>query len=215
MQEGSMQHEDFTGTKGIINPGDCQWMMAGKGIVHAEMPTLGEEPAICFQLWISLAAKDKFCDPQYQEIKKDTIPIISKDGSTVKVIAGESLGQKGPIYARTPALFIDVSMDKNSRFEQVIPKGWNVFSHVYEGQPTYQSSKKVATDSTVVFDKDEGEIITVETGDTPAKFLIIGGEPINEKVVQYGPFVLSSQDEAVQTFENYQEGKNGFENAPN
>jgi len=122
----SFHHEDFKGNKGTISPGDLQWMTAGKGIVHAEMPASAEEYSVGFQLWINLAEKDKFCDPQYQEIKKDKIPVASQEGVTVKVIAGESLGQKGPIYARTPALYLDVEMDRNSKFEQNIPKGWNV-----------------------------------------------------------------------------------------
>lgn len=218
MLEGSVHHEDFKGNKGTINPGDLQWMTAGKGIVHAEIPASAEEYSVGFQLWINLSEKNKFCDPEYQEIKKDKIPVAIKDNVKVKVIAGESLGQKGPIYARTPALYLDVEMEKNSKFEQHVPKGWNAIAFVYEGQALFGPHKKQAELYTCVAftkdDDDDGEIIHVETGDEKAKFLIIAGEPLNEKVVQYGPFVLNNEEDLERTFDEFEEGVNGFENAP-
>jgi len=215
MTEGSVHHEDFKGNKGTIGPGDLQWMTAGKGIVHAEMPASSEEFSVGFQLWINLAAKDKMCDPQYQEIKADKIPVATQDNVTVKVIAGESLGQKGPIYARTPALYLDVHMEKNSKFEQVIPKGWNTFSFVYGGQAFYGGEKAKADPKTaVIFKKDDNETVVIETHEKPAKLILISGLPLEEKVAQYGPFVLNDQKGLRQAFSDYQEGKNGFENAP-
>jgi len=215
MLEGEILHEDFKGNKGRLGPGDLQWMTAGKGILHAEMPGSWEQEAIGFQLWINLAAKDKFCDPQYQEILKDKVPVAEKNGVTVKVIAGEAFGVKGPIFARTPALYFDVHLKPNSTFEQIIPKGWNAFSYVYKGKALYGESKKaVETSSCVVFKKDDKEVLLIETKDEEAKLVLIAGLPLDEPIVKYGPFVLNTDKQLAQTFEDYQFGKNGFEDAP-
>lgn len=109
---GSIEHEDFKGHRGSLNPGDIQWMTAGKGIVHAEMPSSFEVPAYGFQLWINLQEKHKFCEPQYQEFKADKIPSYDGDSFQAKVIAGEVFGVKGPIDTRTPAYFIDFTLQK-------------------------------------------------------------------------------------------------------
>lgn len=217
MLSGSVNHEDFKGNKGTISSGDVQWMTAGKGIMHAEMPGSSEEYSVGFQLWINLAAKDKFVDPQYQEIKKDKIPIATQDGINVKVIAGGSLGQKGPIYARTPALYLDIEMEKNSKFEQDIPKGWNSMVFVYEGKAIFGPEKTEAglnTSITFRGNKREDETINVETGDSSVKFIMIAGQALKENVVHHGPFVLSTQDDLAKTFEDFEKGENGFENAP-
>jgi len=214
MKKGTIYHEDFLGNKGVLEAGDCQWMTTGRGIVHSEMPGSWEEESRGFQLWINLAAKDKFCEPGYQEIKRDLIPTAKKDGVTAKVIAGESLETKGPIFARTPAFYLDVEMDKNTKFEQIIPKGWNAFSYVYEGEAHFSNTKvKVAQNRCVVLKKDDNDILVIETQNENAKFLLLAGKPLNEPIVSYGPFVLNTQEELLQAFEDYQHGKNGFENA--
>jgi len=211
-----MHHEDFKGNKGKLGPGDIQWMTAGKGIVHAEMPGSFEKESIGFQLWINLAAKDKFCDPHYQEISKEKIPIGEKEGVKVRVIAGEALGVKGPLYARTPAMYLDVHMEANSTFEQVIPKGWNAFSYVYKGKAFYGENKKEAKNQNCVVFKqgDNEETVVIEMKEEGAKLLLIAGLPLNEPVVSHGPFVLNDEKQLAKTFEDYQFGKNGFENAP-
>jgi len=215
MLQGSFFHEDFMGNRGEIKAGDLQWMTAGRGVVHSEMPGSWEEESIGFQLWLNLATKDKFCLPEYQEISKDKIPVVRQDNVLVKVIAGESLGLKGPIVARTPALFLDVELQANTKFEQVIPKGWNSFSYVYEGEAFYGVwGEKVGTYSVAVFNKEDNELLTIETRDKPAKFILIGGLPMNEPVYSRGPFVLSSQSDLEKTFREYSLGQNGFENAP-
>jgi len=166
-------------------------------------------------LRVNLAAKDKFCDPEYQEISKDKVPVAEKDGVTVKVIAGEALGVKGPIFARTPALYFDVHLKPNSSFEQIIPKGWNAFSYVYKGKAFYGENKKaVETSSCVVLKKDNNEVLLIETQDEEAKLILIAGQPLDEPVVQYGPFVLNDEKQIAKTFEDYSYGKNGFEDAP-
>ncbi len=215
MLEGQIKHQDFKGNAGTLGPGDLQWMTAGKGILHAEMPASFDEESVGFQLWINLAGKDKFCDPEYQEISKEKVLTATKDGVTVKVIAGESLGLKGPIYARTPALYLDVYMEPNSSFSQIIPQGWNAMSYVYKGEAYYGENKqKIGVNTCTLLKKDTNELLVVETKEQGAKFIIIAGQPLNEKVVQYGPFVLSNENDLEQTFEDFQTGKNGFENGP-
>lgn len=215
MLKGTFYHEDFRGNKGTISAGDCQWMTAGKGIVHSEMPASWDEESVGFQLWINLANKDKFCEPEYQEIKKEKIPMVTKDNVSVKVIAGESLGVTGPIFARTPALYLDIEMEANAVLEQIIPKGWNSIGYVYEGEAFFGAEqRKVGIFSTVQLRNEENEILLIKTGSTGAKIILIAGKPMNEPVVSHGPFVLGSQEDLQKTFHDYQFGRNGFENAP-
>jgi len=215
MLEGEVLHEDFKGNKGKLGPGDLQWMTAGKGIVHAEMAASWEKESVGFQLWINLASKHKLCKPQYQEIPKDKVLVAKKDGVTVKVIAGEALETKGPIFARTPALYLDVEMEPKSSFEQVIPKGWNAMSYVYVGQAFYGEKKKEVNEfEAVVLKRDENEILVIETKESPVKLLVIAGQPLDEKVAQQGPFVMNSEAQLVKAFDDFKAGQNGFENAP-
>ena len=176
MLEGEVLHEDFKGNKGRLGPGDLQWMTAGKGILHAEMPASVEQYSIGFQLWINLAAQDKFCDPEYQEIPRENVLSVTHEGVTVKIIAGEAFGKQGPIYARTPALYLDVHMLPYSTYEQVIPKGWNAFSYLYKGKGLYGENKQeVNTNSCVVLKKDDNEILSVQTQSEEAKLVLIAG----------------------------------------
>lgn len=134
MLSGEMSHEDFRGHKGTIKAGDVQWMTAGKGILHAEMPTSFTEYAYGFQLWINLAAKNKFCEPAYQEFTSDKIPMYSEDSFKARVISGDVFGVKGPIDARTPAFFIDFFMKDGKKYSHTIPKLWNSMIIVHEGK---------------------------------------------------------------------------------
>jgi len=147
---------------------------------------------------------------------KEKIPVGKKEGVTVKVIAGEALGVKAPLDARTPAMYLDVHLEPNSTFEQVIPKGWNAFSYVYKGKAFFGEKKKEAKNKDCVVFKqgDNEEIVTIETKEEGAKVLLIAGQPLNEPVVSHGPFVLNDEKQLAKTFEDYQYGKNGFENAP-
>lgn len=125
MLSGELMHEDFLGNAGKLGPGDVQWMTAGKGIVHAEMPASMDVPAYGFQLWLNLNRSNKYCNPQYQEFKASEIPEYRDDKIHAKVIAGEVFGTKGPIQAKTPAYFIDLTIKKGTDYEHIIPKGWN------------------------------------------------------------------------------------------
>ncbi|KAJ3111136.1 hypothetical protein HDU96_005943 [Phlyctochytrium bullatum] len=218
MLEGSFQHEDFTGRRGIINPGDLQWMTAGKGIVHAEMPLSDPPGTVCrgLQLWINLPGKHKLVDPRYQELKDADVPrAVSPDGKTkVKVIAGESFGVKAAVMTYTPIYYLDFKMEAGAKAVQPIPEGYTTFIYTLTGHPKFGSTAQpVEPHTTIVFSKD-GEAVPIESGDQPSHFVLIAGEPIGEPIVQYGPFVMNKQQQIYQAFEDYQGGKNGFEHAP-
>ncbi|KAI8895302.1 RmlC-like cupin domain-containing protein [Globomyces pollinis-pini] len=215
MIEGEFQHEDFAGHSGTIGPGDVQWMTAGKGILHAEMPK-SDTACTGLQLWINLPKKDKMVDPKYQELLSKDIPVSSKPGGgvTVKVIAGESYGAQAKIHTNSPIYYLDVNMEANQSFEQTVPEGWTTFIYTLAGDSTTVGPEKssVPAHATVVFGHD-GNTVQVETGSQPARFALIAGEPIDEPIVQHGPFVMNTKEEIYQAFSDYQMGVNGFENA--
>ncbi|KAF9303430.1 hypothetical protein BGZ74_003755 [Mortierella antarctica] len=216
MLEGQFQHEDFAGHKGTIGPGDLQWMTAGRGIVHSEMPVKSQTRAHGLQLWINLPKEHKMCEPQYQELLDGEIKrAMPQDGVVVKVIAGESHGVKSQVYTRTPTMYLDYKMDKNKSIEQSIPASYTGFIYMlrgkayigedrFEGKPHY----------TLTFSK-EGDTVKIETKDEDAHFMFIAGEPLNEPIVQHGPFVMNTREEIYETFQDYQQGQNGFERASN
>ena len=212
--DGALLHEDFKGHKGRLEQGDVQWMTAGKGIVHAEMPESYDKDSVAFQLWLNLAKKDKVCEPRYQEFKKKDIPFVNKPGFTARVISGSVFDVKGNIEARTPTHFIDFGIENNKTYNHEIPAGWNSFLYIYQGsliinEKEYEQGRAVffevaKTDTEVSFkglNKDS----------KVTHFVWVSGLPIKETVVQYGPFVMNTQKEIYQAFEDYEERKNGFE----
>jgi redox-sensitive bicupin YhaK (pirin superfamily) len=213
MLKGSFQHEDFKGHRGTINPGDLQWMTAGRGILHAEMPLTDEATGL--QLWINLPAKDKMIPPNYQELKSEEVPIANNPDGTVrvKVIAGESYGISAKVHTNSPIYYLDVSMTPNSKFEQVVPEGWTSFIYTLSGHPIV-GSETVASDPhcTLVLDTFGSNLI-VKTLDNEARFVLIAGKPIGEPIAQHGPFVMNTQDEIHQAIVDYQNNQNGFEGA--
>lgn len=217
MKSGKFYHEDFKGHKGIIGPGDIQWMTAGKGIVHSEMPGSFDEDSLGFQLWLNLKSTEKMKDPRYQEFTKDQVPLFEKEGSKVKIICGTWEGHTGPIIYNTPSIYMDVEMEKNGEFNIPINGNWNSIIFVYDGQISYtaQNAKhNVQKDHCLVLEKStNGDIIHKVNASQGAKFVLIGGQPLNEPVVNYGPFVMNTNTQIQQTFIDYQTGKNGFEGA--
>lgn len=213
--QGTGQHEDFCGNKGSLTSGDVQWMTAGKGIVHCEMPQ-GTEEAHGLQLWVNLAKKDKMIDPAYQELLDNDIPRSNKDGVTVKVIAGETSGVKSSIYTRTPTMYLDFQMKKGSSFDQPIPAGWNSFVYVLSGSAQFGGTDKptVAKPYDTLVLSEEGDAIHIFNPESDTcHFVLIGGLPLNEPIAQYGPFVMNTEEEIQQALLDYKMGQNGFENA--
>ena len=210
---GSIQHENFLGNQGIIREGDLQLMTAGKGIVHAEVPHGNQEYWVA-QLWVNLKAEYKFCDPNYQELTKANIPKASRNGVNVTVLAGECLETKAAVFTRTPITYLDFRLDPSACHEQSGPSHWNVFVYVIEGNPTVSGVQTKPHDA-VQFQKT-GDHVTIENKTLqPCRLLYIAGEPIKEPVFHRGPFALATERDLLQTFEDYNKRKNGFERAEN
>ncbi|XP_057822098.1 pirin-like protein [Cryptomeria japonica] len=214
MLEGAITHEDFVGhDKGAIKAGDLQWMTVGRGIVHSEMPA-GPGSQHGFQLWVNLSSKDKMIEPKYQELQGKDIPKVEKDGVKVTVIAGEALGIKSPVYTRTPTMYLDFRLEAESVLHQPIPESWNAFVYVLEGEASFgaPNSPPVGAHHALVLSSGDGVSVWNNNVDNkPCRFLVIGGQPLNEPVVQHGPFVMNTTQEIVQTIEDYRLGRNGFE----
>ncbi|XP_034504885.1 pirin isoform X3 [Ailuropoda melanoleuca] len=214
LEGGSMAHEDFCGHVGQMNPGDLQWMTAGRGILHAEMPC-SEEPAHGLQLWVNLRSSEKMVEPQYQELKSEEIPKPSKDGVTVAVISGEALGIKSKIYTRTPTLYLDFKLDHGAKHSQPLPKGWTSFIYTISGNVYIgpdDAQQKIEPHHTAVL--GEGDHVQVENKDPErSHFVLIAGEPLREPVVQHGPFVMNTNEEISQAILDFRNAKNGFERA--
>jgi len=213
--EGKFIHEDFTGRKGEMGPGDLQWMTAGKGIIHSEMP--GNCLTRGLQLWVNLRKVDKMVEPSYQEHRAEDIPSATKNGVTVKVIAGESMGVKSMVRTRTPTYYLDFklapSKDKACLpFIQYIPSGWTTFAYVLEGKVSF-GDRIISAHHTAVFSSEEDKIEFKNPSEVTAHFVLISGEPINEPIFQHGPFVMNSEKEIREAIFDYQNCQNGFEHA--
>jgi len=217
MLEGQFQHEDFAGHKGTIGPGDLQWMTAGRGIVHSEMPVKSNTRAHGLQLWINLPREHKMCEPQYQELlDKEVKRAHPEEGVVIKVIAGESHGVSSQVYTRTPTMYLDIKMDKSKTVVQSIPASYTGFIYTLKGN-IFVGDNEFAGKShhTLTFSEDGAETVKITTKDEEAHFVLIAGEPLKEPIVQHGPFVMNSQEEIYETFVDYQSGQNGFERARN
>lgn len=220
MMEGVFQHEDFAGHKGTIGPNDVQWMTAGKGIVHAEMP-LSKGFSKGLQLWVNLPSKFKLVEPDYQELLAKDIPIASDASGSIKVtvIAGSSYGVEAKVHTKTPIYYLDVTMQPNAVFEQDIPADYTAFFYTLSGSVYFEAmdpnegDKPAELHSTYVL-SPTGTAVRVATRQEAARFVLLAGEPINEPIVQHGPFVMNTQQEIRDAILDYQMGRNGFEKAP-
>ncbi|KAG4150157.1 hypothetical protein ERO13_D05G377700v2 [Gossypium hirsutum] len=212
MIQGSVTHEDFEGHKGTIGAGDLQWMTAGRGIVHSEMPSPhGTQKGL--QLWVNLSSKYKMMEPKYQEISSKNIAETTKDGIKVRVIAGEALGTKSPIYTRTPTMYLDFTLDPGTHLQQPIPKPWNAFIYILEGEGVFGQSKSSASAHHLLL-LGHGDGLEAWNKSTKLlRFILVGGEPLDEPLVQFGPFVMNTQEEIDQTIEDFENYTNGFEKA--
>lgn len=214
MLQGAVTHEDFEGHKGTIGAGDLQWMTAGRGIVHSEMPA-GPGTQKGLQLWINLSSKYKMIEPRYQEIASKDIAEAAKEGVKVRVIAGEALGIRSPVHTATPTMYLDVTLKPGAHLEHPIPTAWNAFVYVLEGEGIFGNSKSVAVGPHhLALLSSGGDGVEVwNRGLKPLRFVLVGGQPLGEPVMQYGPFVMNTQEEIDQTIEDFEGCTNGFEKA--
>jgi len=208
--DGEVNHKDSLGNAGTIREGDIQWMTAGKGIIHEEMPKQKNGRLNGFQLWVNLPAKLKMTKPMYQEIVSSQIPIVTLEKNIkIRVISGEVYGTIGPVteIAAYPK-YLDVFIPQNTSFEYNIQKDHSAFAYVFEGSGIFghfnDEEKPVPNPKLVVF--ENGELIKVQTSDDPVRFLLVSGKPINEPIVWYGPFVMNTREEIMQAFRDYEQG---------
>ncbi|KAL4469453.1 hypothetical protein ABPG74_004706 [Tetrahymena malaccensis] len=214
MLSGQIHHEDFRGNKGILEKGDVQWMTAGRGIVHSEMPGSFEEDSIGFQLWINLKSSDKMIEPKYQEYKSNKFPLYEKNGLKVKVISGSYENVNGIINTNVSVQFLDIHFEvPNSLFKEYIQPNHNCLIFIYQGK--FQINDQIYNQNAVIiFENSHQErYIEISSLEQLSKIILLSGKPIYEQVFNYGPFVLDSQANLRQAFEDYQFSKNGFEGA--
>ncbi|XP_051136403.1 pirin-like protein isoform X3 [Andrographis paniculata] len=213
MLQGAITHEDFEGHKGTIEAGDVQWMTAGRGIVHSEMPA-GEGTQKGLQLWINLSSRYKMIEPRYQEMCNTDIAEAARDGVKVRVIAGEAMGVSSTVHTITPTMYLDFTIKPGSHIRQAIPPTWNAFVYTLEGEGTFGNSRStpVSPHHLLLLGPGDGLNAWNRSG-RAMRFLLVGGEPLEEAVVQHGPFVMNSQEEIEQAVEDYESCSNGFEKA--
>ena len=209
--EGRMRHKDNAGNEGVIEPGGIQWMTAGKGIIHSEMPEQENGRLEGFQLWINLPASHKMTQPAYQEYTVDKIPLETRLGTSIRVITGEtSQGTVGPVsQPLTEPLYLDVSLEANTTFAESIPGQHNAFVYVIQGSVRLENEQgeKISVTRDQLAILSQGTAIELESEEQPARFLLIAGKPIGEPIARSGPFVMNSQAELQQAYMDYQSGK--------
>jgi redox-sensitive bicupin YhaK (pirin superfamily) len=209
MLDGRMRHKDNHGHEGVLEPGAVQWMTAGRGIVHSEMPEQREGRMRGFQLWMNLPAKDKMSAPNYQEFGGDRLPLVEKPGLAVKVIAGTLDGATGPVkQPATDPIYMDIRLDAGADFALPVPADHSAFVYVYEGAVSVGVSREAATiaaqELAVLGAGDEVRL----SGRAPvSRAILVAGRPLREPVARYGPFVMNTREELQQAFADYQSGK--------
>lgn len=208
MLAGVVNHRDSIGNAGSIESGDVQWMTAGRGIMHEEMPQPRDGKMEGFQLWVNLPARLKMTEPRYQEIASEQVPEIEhKDGATMRVIAGRAGDVAGPVteIAADPT-YLDVSVPPNSSFTHAITRGHAAFAYVFEGAGVFgvRDDRDVQHPALVVF--GDGDQVEVRTTGQAVRFLLVSGAPLNEPVARYGPFVMNTREEILQALLDLQNG---------
>ena len=208
---GEVHHKDTLGNSGSIGAGDVQWMTAGRGIMHEEMPQVRPEGIAGFQLWVNLPAKLKMTRPRYQDVRAAEIPELKKEGGAgVRVITGTVDGVSGPVsgIAANP-IYLDVSVPAHASFLQPIERGHTAFAYVFEGEAKFAGGGKedgalVSHPRLVVF--GDGDYVEVVTGKQPVRFLLVSGKPLHEPVARYGPFVMNTEQDIQQTLLELRQG---------
>ena len=208
MIAGRMRHRDSGGHEGLLTNGGVQWMTAGRGVIHSELPEQEEGRMEGFQLWLNLAAKDKMIPAWYRDIPSGQIPEVRAEGVTVRVIAGESMGVAGAMKRDvTEPLYLDVHLEAGASLAQSIPAGHNAFVYVYRGRVAIGATSVPAQRMAILANAADADGVELVAGDEPARALVIAGRPLNEPIAQYGPFVMNNENELRQAFLDYQSGR--------
>jgi redox-sensitive bicupin YhaK (pirin superfamily) len=211
MLAGSFEHRDHLGNTGRLEPGSVQWMTAGRGIIHSEMPKQTDGLVWGFQLWVNLPASRKMCEPRYQDIPPDAVPeVILDDGVSLRVIAGPSYGATGAVNGiATEPLYVDARLPAGTRLDHPMLPGHSAFCYVYDGEGEIggRDGKPGRTlgPGTLALLGDGSAVRAVAAG-SPMRFLLVAARPIGEPVARHGPFVMNTREELVQAFRDYEAG---------
>jgi len=212
MLAGRMRHRDSAGNEGLLEDGAVQWMTAGRGVIHSELPEQTEGVMEGFQLWLNLHSADKMQDPGYRDIPAAQIPEFTAPGVRVRVIAGASHGVAGAVQRpRTAPLYLDVHLEPGARFEQALPAGHNAFVYVYRGALRVLDlvgGTAVPVQRMAVLAQDAAaDGVVLQAGDAPTRALLIAGAPLGEPIAQYGPFVMNTRAQLMAAVEDFQAGR--------
>jgi len=207
--DGDVEHADSLGNAGVISSGDVQWMTAGSGIIHQEMPKGDKRGRMDgFQLWANLPAKSKMTDPRYRGVTSGEIPAVkTPDGAVVRVVAGEVAGVKGPVHGvKIDPEYLDVSLKPGARFEHAVKPGHTVFAYVFEGEGYFGPDAKQAHGDGSLLLLGPGDTVLVRAESKPARFLLVSGKPLGEPIAWSGPIVMNTPEELRQAFEEFENG---------
>lgn len=210
MIAGRMLHKDSAGHEGLLQNGGVQWMTAGKGVIHSEIPQQQEGVMEGFQLWLNLHSSEKMNAPWYRDFQNESLPkLVTEQGVAVTVIAGESHGVKGAVTrATTLPLYLDLHMSRGARFEQALPATHNAFIYVYRGEVSVNGTAVSAQRMAILRNDLAADGVVVEAS-SDAKLLLVAGKPLKEPIVQYGPFVMNSQEQIYQALSDFRDGHLG------
>lgn len=206
MISGRVEHGDSIGNKGVISSGDVQWMTAGSGIIHQEMPKRYEGMMQGFQLWVNLPKTHKMKEPRYREVKSKQIPEKTpKEGISVKIISGQFDGVKGPVQdIVVPIRYLDVSIEQGTDYDFPVEKGHKKMAYVFQGQATFQNEKTIKPGQLIIFDTEDK--INCQCENSDSRFLLFSGKPIREPVAWRGPIVMNTEEELDTAFMEYNDG---------
>jgi redox-sensitive bicupin YhaK (pirin superfamily) len=215
MLDGRMRHKDNHGNEGLLVPGSVQWMTAGRGLVHSEMPEQQEGRMRGFQLWVNLPASAKMTDPRYQEFAPDSIPVVRPaPGVSVKVIAGvvdaaDGVAVPGPIVQpATDPLYLDIALDADAAWQYPLPPGHSAFAYVFEGAAMLgegDEARPLQAQELGVL--GGGDLLALRAGAEGARLILVAGRPLREPVARHGPFVMNTREQIMQAFVDFQEGR--------
>jgi len=208
MLQGRMRHQDSAGNVGLLTPGSVQWMTAGRGVIHSEMPEQQDGVMEGFQLWLNLPASAKLRAPWYRDIRAEEIPELTVGGARVRVIAGSSHGLTGAMQRETTEpLYLDIELAANAVFEQALPAAHNAFVYVYRGELLLAGTVVRRERMAILANTPDSDGIVLTAGAEGARAILIAGRPLNEPIAQYGPFVMNSNEEIFQAVEDFRAGR--------
>lgn len=211
MLAGVVRHRDTLGNSGTVGAGDVQWMTAGRGIMHEEMPEQRDGLLNGFQLWVNLPAKNKMMQPRYQDVPAAQIPEIVRDnGIAIHVITGRVDGVRGPVrdIVADPT-YLDVAMPQGTRFAHPVALGHMAFAYLFEGQVLFgvdKSGEGTYAQGPMLIILGDGDTVTVHAEEHAARFLLVSGRPLHEPIVRHGPFVMNTQEEILQALQELRDG---------